>query len=112
MDSLDRRLVELNQALMKLLKGETVESAVFDRAEQVLAGQLTIDTGPGNDVVIINTPPEDCDHDAPPSGVQGPQGATGAQGPQGATGAQGAQGPEGVCKCKCKDDDDDDDKDE
>lgn len=78
MDSLDRRLIELNQALLKLTKGEIVDDEILQRAEQVLSGAI-IQTGPGNDTIIINGVDDDC--------------TPGQQGPQ------GPQGESGVCLC-------------
>jgi hypothetical protein len=99
MDSLERRLVELNDALLKLSTGQGVPSPeLLDQARQVLAG-ATINTGPGNDTVIINKTINKGDKNGEcPSGPQGPQGPSGPPGdtgPEGATGPTGPQGPSG-----------------
>jgi hypothetical protein len=94
MNSLERRLVELNQALLKLNAGEKVDPKIFEHAKQVLAGGSSINTGPGNDTVIINNQGENNDCKCPP-GPQGPQGPTGPTGPAGETGLQGPTGPTG-----------------
>ena len=49
-----------------------------------------INSGPGNDTIIINE--KDCDC---PPGPPGPQGEQGPPGPQ------GEQGPPGICTCFC-----------
>lgn len=58
MDSIDRRLVELNDAILKLSTGRAVPSPeLLDQALRVLAGGVVsngVNTGPGNDTVIIN----------------------------------------------------------
>lgn len=111
MDSLDRRLIELNQTLMKLNNGEQVDPWYIQQAVKVLAGQISppqIDTGSGNDLVIVNQ--DDCN--CPPGaqgaqgvegtqGPQGPQGRRGIRGTQGLQGAQGTQGIPGVCEGDC-----------
>jgi hypothetical protein len=132
MDSLERRLIELNQALLKISIGERVDPKLIDHARQVLAGGSTINTGPGNDTVIVNQG-DDCNEAAQgatgatgatgpagptgpsgPSGEEGATGSTGPEGPQGETGATGATGatgeqgpvgatgPAGECDCQCK----------
>jgi hypothetical protein len=119
MDSLERRLVELNEALLKLNAGERLDPKIFDQARQVLSGGTTINTGPGDDTVIINKTinkgdGNDCNECVPgpqgppgkdgepgPPGPPGADGQTGATGPQGEPGATGATGPAGECSCKC-----------
>lgn len=97
MDSLERRLVELNQALMKLNAGEKIDPKVIEHARQVLAGAPPIYTGPGNDTVIINQGDNDECKECPPgaTGASGPAGPEGPIGPPGEEGATGATGPEG-----------------
>jgi hypothetical protein len=101
MDSLERRLVELNQALLKLSTGEKIEPHVFEQARAVLAGAAatSINTGPGNDTVIVNktiNKGANCDNN------QGPPGPPGPPGPEGATGETGPQGPRGPAGPKGK----------
>jgi hypothetical protein len=90
MDSLQRRLVELNQALLKLNAGEKVDPKYLEQAQRVLAGG-TIDTGPGNDTVIINKNIHKNGGDCSP----------GPQGPQGPQGPTGPSGPSSDCDCDC-----------
>jgi hypothetical protein len=86
MDSLQRRLVELNEALIKLSSGHPPTEEQLQQARQVLAGGY-IDTGPGNDVVIVNKNGGEC----PP----GPPGPPGPEGPPGLPGPPGPPGPSG-----------------
>jgi hypothetical protein len=116
MDSLERRLVELNESLLKLNAGEKLDPKIFDQARQVLSGGASINTGPGNDTVIINKTinkgnNNGCDECPPgpqgepgPSGPPGPQGENGPpgeQGPPGEPGPIGPPGPPGECSCQC-----------
>lgn len=97
MNTLERRLVELNEALLNLSEGKKVDDKLLQQAKQALAGSLTIDTGAGNDTVVINTPKEDCQECPPgPPGPEGPQGEKGDPGEQGEVGPQGPQGPKGA----------------
>lgn len=91
MNSLERRLIELNDALLKLSSGQPVEDELLKRARQALAGSF-VDTGSGNDTVIINKniTKNDCD-DCPP-GPPGPPGPTGFTGSAGTTGFTGSAG--------------------
>ena len=121
MDSLDRRLIELNEALLKISTGMgPPDQRLLDQARQVLSG-ATVDTGPGNDTVIINHQgdtdgcecppgppgppgPQGEKGDQGPEGPQGPpgeDGIPGEQGPQGEPGPPGPPGPAGECSCKC-----------
>lgn len=46
MDNLERRLVELNAALLKMTKGEPVDKKIIDQAQYVVAGGIPpVDTG-------------------------------------------------------------------
>lgn len=124
MDSLERRLIELNQALLKLAAGQKPTEELVSQAQQVLAG-ARINTGPGNDTVIINKTINkgECDEcecppgppgppgPAGPPGDQGPPGPPGPpgeigppgeQGPQGEPGPPGPPGEPGSCVCGCK----------
>jgi hypothetical protein len=115
MDSLDRRLIELNQALLKLSAGERPSLDLIERATQALAGAY-IDTGPGNDIVIVNQgenngecedshcPPGPSGPPGPPGppGTPGEDGKDGEQGPPGEPGPIGPPGPPGECSCQCK----------
>jgi Collagen triple helix repeat (20 copies) len=119
MNGVNRRLVELNEALLKLSMGQKVDDNLLIQARQVLSGAVgpLIDTGSGNDTVIINQGDDkDCkclpgppgptgppgskgdkgDQGTGPQGEQGPSGVTGAQGPVGPTGEQGVPGPAGA----------------
>lgn len=96
MNSLERRLVEMNEALLNVSKGKPASDKMMTQAQRVLAGggYPGINTGPGNDTVIINTE-EDCKCPPGPPGPPGPQGDAGSPGIQGEPGPQGEQGPEG-----------------
>lgn len=107
MDSLERRLVELNEALLKIASGIPPQAELIQQARRVLAGQtIGLDLGAGNDTVIINQenggtcPPDSCP--TGPTGTSGEQGPTGPTGPAGQgsdptgpTGPHGEQGPTG-----------------
>lgn len=100
MNSLEARLIELNDALLKLSeRREPPSEAMLKQARQILAGGTTlppIDTGVGNDTVIINQGDNnDCKCPPGPQGKQGPQGLQGPPGPPGPSGSTGEQGPEG-----------------
>lgn len=113
MNSQNRRLIELNHALLRLADGNPADPALIQQAHMVLSGQdLAIQTGPGNDTVIVNQEMSGCSTNCigatGPQGNQGPQGDIGATGPTGATGPQGprgdqgdigASGPPGECDC-------------
>ena len=113
MDSLERRLIELNEALLNLTSGKAAPPEMIDRARQVLSG-ASIDTGPGNDTVIINhqTSNGEC-HEGKTGytgsqGEQGPIGYTGSAGEPGEQGSAGEPGPigytgsAGECNCECQ----------
>jgi len=111
MDSLERRLVELNDALLRLSSGEKIDPVVFNQARQVLSG-ASINTGPGNDTVIINKTinqgdkngcicPPGPEGPVGPPGPPGPIGPIGEQGPPGEQGPIGPPGPPGNCTCQC-----------
>lgn len=93
MDSIERRLVELNEALMELSKGKATDEALLRRAQSAVAGNY-IDTGSGNDTVIINQNGGKKDNECK-EGPPGPPGPPGEQGPPGETGEQGPPGPQG-----------------
>lgn len=115
MDSLERRLVELNEALMKISSGVPVEDKLLQQARQVLAGgSPNVNTGSGNDTVIINQGEDhDCNCPPGPPGPPGPEGPPGPPGPPGESGEPGEQGPPGEpgppgppgppgnCSCEC-----------
>jgi hypothetical protein len=116
MNALEARLIELNDALLKLNdRREVPNDALLQQARQVLSGGAympPIDTGPGNDTVIINQgDSNDCNKCVPgPQGPPGEDGATGPIGPPGQTGepgppgppgATGPAGPPGECSYKC-----------
>ena len=121
MDTHQRKLIELNQALLKLHYGEKIPDELLQQAQYALAGGRSIDTGPGNDTVIINQGANDGTQCV--QGIQGIQGTDGAQGTQGIQGLQGLGGssgevgsqglqgldgpvgpigPPGKCTCECK----------
>jgi hypothetical protein len=117
MDGLERKLIELNQALLRLAAGQKPTEKLIEEAQNALAGaSMNFDMGSGNDTVIINNGGNNCE----PNGVgftgsqgfagsqgftgsQGPIGFTGSQGPIGFTGSQGPigfTGSAGVCQCE------------
>jgi len=119
MDTHHRKLIELNQALLKLHYGEKISDDLLQQAQYAISGG--IDTGPGNDTVIINQGANDGTQCV--QGIQGIQGTDGAQGTQGIQGLQGLGGssgevgsqglqgldgpvgpigPPGECTCQCK----------
>lgn len=81
MYSLDRKLVELNEALLKLntTKDIKVSDELLTTAIRVLSGANIVDTGTGNDTVIIGHPVSTDPRPGPP----GPQGPAGPPGPPG-----------------------------
>lgn len=89
MNNLERRLVELNEALLTLTQGKKVNDELMEQAKKVVSGNYSINTGPGDDTVIIN---EQSDCNCPP-GPPGPKGDTGDQGPP------GPKGDPGQCSC-------------
>ncbi len=97
MNGLERRLVELNEALLKISMGEKADDDLIKQARQVLSGAPMIDTGTGNDTVIINQADDcKCPPGPPgPVGPPGPKGDKGDQGPIGETGAPGLPGAAG-----------------
>lgn len=100
MNALETRLIELNDALLKLSdRRQLPNDALLQQARQALSGGLynpPIDTGSGNDTVIINQGDNNGrEHTPGPSGPQGATGPTGSDGDFGATGATGEQGPPG-----------------
>jgi len=104
MNSLDRRLIELQGALLKLATGQPVDKEVFQQAHQALSGMTaSLDLGPGNDTVIINNQNGNngCSPcPTGPTGATGPQGPTGPSGTGGGeTGATGPTGPGGTGCC-------------
>jgi hypothetical protein len=60
MNDIERKLVELNQALLKLSAGGRPTEEMISQAQSALSG-YRIDTGSGNDVVIINKNITKCD---------------------------------------------------
>ena len=113
MNSLERRLVELNEALLKLSAGERPTDEQLDHARKVLAGGFSVNTGPGNDTVIVNktinkgdgngcTPTQGEQGPPGPPGPPGESGPPGEQGPPGEPGPPGPPGPSGECARYCK----------
>jgi hypothetical protein len=125
MDALERRLIELNDALLKMSQGQKPDEEYMKRAYQTLSGDIyaSINTGSGDDTVIINktiNKGNDCNECPPgppgeqgekgeqgPPGPPGDQGDPGPPGPPGETGNQGEPGPPGPpgpagnCSCNC-----------
>lgn len=119
MDSMERRLIELNEALLNLAKGKATDEKLLLQATRVLAGGTypDISTGAGNDTVVINGN-HDCDcPPGPPgqsgysgysgfsgingeSGISGYSGESGYSGYSGYSGFSGAQGDAGECCCQ------------
>ena len=96
MNALDARLIELNDALLKqFTQRQEVSPEKINYALKSLAGGAsTINTGSGNDVVILND--NNCSECPPgPPGPQGEPGDTGPPGPQGEPGINGVPGPQG-----------------
>ena len=107
MDTNQRKLVELQEALLRLHYGEKAPEELIKQAQYALAGG--IDTGPGNDTVIINQGANNGTQCV--QGTQGIQGIQGLGGSSGEVGSQGLQGldgpvgpigPPGECTCQCK----------
>jgi hypothetical protein len=95
MNSLERRLVELNEALIKLsISKEPADPKLLEQAQKVVAG-FNINTGPGNDTVIVNkTINKGTDNECPP-GPPGPPGEKGDKGDPGEKGDKGKKGDKG-----------------
>lgn len=120
MDNHRRRLIELNDALLRMSLGDKISDELLTSARQAIAGQIVpyINTGSGNDTIIINQgendvckyPPGTPGPPGPPGppGESGPSGPTGETGPPGEIGLKGEPGPpgppgpSGECSCKCK----------
>ena len=120
MNSLEARLIELNDALLKLSDRREIPSdELIQQARQALAGGLygntPVNTGSGNDTIIINQGDDDeCKCPPGPPGPQGEQGPPGPPGPPGKDGSNGEQGqpgqpgpigppgPPGECSCQCQ----------
>jgi hypothetical protein len=108
MEGMSRRLVELNEALLRLSLGDKIDEQLLEQAKQALAGSALpyVDTGSGNDTVIVNQGDNngcECPPGPPgPEGPPGPPGPIGEQGAQGEPGPVGPPGPPGECSCKCK----------
>lgn len=98
MNALEARLIELNDALLKLSDNKELSNdALLQQARQVLAGGAyspPINTGSGNDTVIINEG-NDCNCPPGPPGPPGEQGPPGLNGTDGAPSEQGPAGPPG-----------------
>lgn len=107
MHNIDRRLVELNEILLKMNSGQKLTDEQLAQAQRVVSGGI-IDTGPGNDTVIINQQDNDSDCTECPTGPTGPAGGIGPTGPTGPAGGDvsvgptGPTGPTGTCQCECK----------
>lgn len=100
MNTLETRLIELNDALIKMSgRREPANAKMVQQAISALSG-LSINTGAGNDTVIVNQQidPGECDEPCPP-GPPGPPGPAGEQGPPGPPGPVGEQGQPGPRTC-------------
>lgn len=98
MDSFDRRLIELQNLLVKL---ESDESITLSEAMQLAQISSLVGLSFGNDIININTG-DDCNECPPgppgppgPKGEQGPPGPPGPTGPPGPIGETGSAGPPG-----------------
>ena len=113
MNSIEARLIELNEALLKLSSGERPDDKMLQQARLVLSG-ANINTGPGDDTVIINKTinkgnGDGCEQPCPPGppgepghpGPPGPPGEVGEPGPPGPPGPEGPPGAPGECACEC-----------
>ena len=88
MNTIDRRLVELNEAILGLHKSRTVPDNIIKQAQSILSGaEYTFNGGAGDDTFIINQPNKPCE--CPP----------GSPGPMGETGPKGDKGDPGECDC-------------
>jgi len=89
MDSLERRLIEINEALLKLSAGQHPSEEQLLQAQKILSGGTNINTGPGNDLVIVNKhlTNKDCDSIPGPPGPEGPPGPPGPPGEKGDPGS-------------------------
>lgn len=98
MNDLERQLVELNEALLKLHMGEQIEPKLLAQARTVVSGgRPLINTGAGNDTVIINGADDhDCNCPPGPPGPKGDKGEKGDKGDQGTNGEAGADGLPGI----------------
>jgi hypothetical protein len=94
MDSLERKLIELNEALYNLsVEKKPPKPELIEQAKRVMSGGYTINTGSGNDTIIINKQGKsECDCSP---GLPGPPGEQGPPGPPGPPGKKGKQGPPG-----------------
>ena len=96
MDTIERKLIELNQALLRLSEGKKAEEKLLEEAQMALSGaSMFIDMGAGNDTLIINKTCGPSQAIEGPLGLEGPPGPEGPQGPKGPKGAKGDQGPPG-----------------
>jgi hypothetical protein len=86
MDSLEIKLIELNEALYNLsVEKKAPNPELLENAKRIISGGSIINTGAGNDTVIINK-----------------QGGGDCQvGPAGEQGPPGPPGPAGECSCNC-----------
>ena len=96
MENIDRRLIELNDALLRMSTYKTpAAEQMLTQAQSAVSGiTIPINTGPGNDTVVVNTE-SDCDCECPP----GPQGEKGDQGEPGPKGDKGDKGDTGSFSC-------------
>lgn len=95
MNTIDRRLVELNEAILGLHKSRNVPENIIKQAQSILAGaEYTFNGGAGDDTIILNTQsPKPCEC---PPGPPGPPGERGETGPKG---DKGDKGDSGECEC-------------
>lgn len=115
MDSMERRLIELQDLLVSTYADNDIIPAHF--VQQAIAQFQTQHGGglggPGNDNINVTINGDDDDCTCPPgppgppgeSGPPGPQGETGPAGepgPPGPPGPIGPTGPAGNCACQCQ----------
>ena len=125
MNDLEKKLIELQQQLIKQKTGLELESnapyieGLFNTAKKIAEtdgnDQININIGDNDD---CRCPPGPTGPQGPPgpqgekgekgdtgepgaSGEPGPPGPTGATGPQGPPGEQGPKGDPGECECSC-----------
>lgn len=101
MNNFESRLVQLNETLLKMNYGTPIDQSVVNRALRYLSGAQyeEINTGNGNDTVIINQQPDPCNC---PPGPKGDKGDKGDPGTDGEPGPKGDKGDPGECDCNCE----------
>ncbi len=94
MDDLEKRLIELKDALRKYRAGAISYEEAVQKSQQKYIDKLL--ASPGDDTIIINqTGQANCVCPPGPPGPPGPQGEKGDTGEQGPPGPQGEKGDKG-----------------